>query len=85
MNDTRPKKAFLLGLGLDSEDGHTRYTRGKNFHLVGGSKDTHEQMQEKAVKFNEHLDRRGKQVEEITPQEFREIAHDLDLKPHSAE
>ena len=33
----RIKKALLLGFGLDNKDGHIRYTRGKNFHLFGGS------------------------------------------------
>ena len=31
------KKAWLLGLGLDGKDGHTRITTGENFKLVGGS------------------------------------------------
>ena len=70
-------KALLLGLGLDNQDGHLRLTSGDNFKLVGGSKDTHEMMQEKAIKFNEELSKRGKQLEEITPNEFLDIAHKL--------
>ena len=75
------KKAVLLGLGLDNKDGHIRYTRGKNFHLFGGSQETHEEMQEKAIKINEHLDKRGQRLEDVTPKEFREIARQVDLKP----
>jgi len=45
----KKRKAIMLGVGLDS-DGHRRLTTGPNFALVGGSKDTHEQMTEKAVK-----------------------------------
>ena len=48
-------KAALLGLGLDGTDGHTRITTGKNFHLVGGSKETHEVMQETAIKLKAEL------------------------------
>ena len=48
MDSTR-KKPGLLGVGLDNEDGHVRVTRGDNFHLVGGSRDTHESMQEKCI------------------------------------
>ena len=44
-------KALIVGVGLDS-DGHKRATTGPNFALVGGSKDTHEQMTGKAVKIN---------------------------------
>jgi len=72
-------KAWLLGMGLDGKDGHVRITRGDNFHLVGGSEDTHGVMQEKAVKFNEKLKERGRRLEEISRDEFRDIAHDVGL------
>ena len=70
----KEKKALLLGLGLDNDDGHKRITVGKNFLLAGGSKPTHQQMQEKAIKFNEELDRRKKRLEDIDPAEFCDIA-----------
>ena len=70
----RRKKAWLLGLGLDNEDGHTRITAGENFKLVGGSEETHKTMQEKAIKMNEHLKQRGKTLEQVTSEEFHEIA-----------
>jgi hypothetical protein len=73
------KKALLLGLGLDNEDGHLRVTRGENFHLVGGSDETHSTMQEKAVKFNEKLRQRGRRMEEVSREEFRDIAHEIGL------
>jgi len=82
MKPRTPKKkdkAWLLGLGLDNGDGHVRITRGENFHLVGGSEDTHGVMQEKAVKFNEKLKARGRRLEEISREEFRDIAHDIGL------
>jgi hypothetical protein len=72
-------KAWLLGMGLDGKDGHVRITRGENFHLMGGSEDTHGVMQEKAVKFNEKLKARGRRLEEISREEFRDIAHDIGL------
>ena len=68
------RRALLMGLGLDGDDGHKRITAGKNFLLAGGSKQTHELMQEKAIKFNEELDRRKKNLEDIAPDEFHEIA-----------
>jgi hypothetical protein len=75
----RKKKAWLLGLGFDNEDGHLRITRGENFHLVGGSEDTHGTMQEKALKFNEKLKERGRRLEDLSHDEFRDIAHDIGL------
>ncbi|KKK48084.1 hypothetical protein LCGC14_3148680 [marine sediment metagenome] len=75
----RKKKAILLGIGLDNDDGHVRATRGKNFHIIGGSHDTHEQMQEKCVKFNEKLKQRDKQLEELHPEEFVDIAGEIGM------
>ena len=69
----------MLGVGLDS-DGHKRVTTGLNFALVGGSKDTHEQMTEKAVKINEKLERKGKTLENVTRDEFDDIAQEVGLK-----
>ena len=73
-------KSILLGLGFDNKDGHLRITKGKNFSLYGGSKETHQLMQEKAIKFNEQLDRRRKNLEQISIGEFYEIAHHIGLK-----
>ena len=78
------KKALLVGVGLDS-DGHKRVTTGDNFALVGGSKETHEQMTEKALKINEKLKAKGKQLEEVSREEFDDIAHAVGLKRHAPE
>ncbi|HRI11909.1 MAG TPA: hypothetical protein PLX89_02800 [Verrucomicrobiota bacterium] len=80
----KPKspKAVLLGVGLDS-DGHKRLTTGRNFALVGGTHETHEAMTEKAIKINEKLDKRGKQLHEVSAEEFDEIAHDVGLRRSS--
>jgi hypothetical protein len=69
----KPRAAALFGLAFDAEDGHTRLTRGKNFVLCGGSEETHSVMQETATKINEHLDRRGRRLEEMTVRELRDI------------
>ena len=73
-------KKMLLGLGLDCKDGHVRITKGDNFRLYGGSKKTHEVMQEKAIKFNEHLGKRKKNLDNITTKEFADIAHKIGLQ-----
>lgn len=76
---TRSYRKVLLGLGFDAKDGHVRITKGKNFRLFGGSEETHEVMQERAIKFNEQLDKRRKTLDGITEKEFREIAHKIGL------
>ena len=78
----KKKKALMLGVGLDS-DGHKRVTTGENFALVGGSKETHDAMTEKAVKINEKLTKRGKKLEEVSSQEFDDIAHSVGLVRHN--
>ena len=75
----RARKAVMLGVGLDN-DGHKRVTTGPNFVLLGGSKETHAVMTEKAVKINEKLATKGKRLEEVSRDEFDEIAHSVGLK-----
>lgn len=72
------KKAYLLGVGMD-QDGHFRYTKGENFHLLGGTEDTHGNLQEKAIKINELLKKKSKTLEEVSHKEFKEIAHKVGL------
>ncbi|MBN2508006.1 MAG: hypothetical protein JXQ71_15070 [Verrucomicrobia bacterium] len=74
-------KAHLLGIGLDS-DGHKRVTTGPNFTLVGGTEETHEVMTEKAVKINEKLSARGKQLDDVSREEFEDIAQSVGLQRH---
>ena len=68
----------MLGIGLDT-DGHKRITKGENFALVGGTKETHEVMTETAVKINEKIASRGKRLEEVSHEEFDDIARDVGL------
>jgi len=72
-------RALMPGVGLDS-DGHKRLTTGPNFAPVGGSQETHEQMTEKALKINEKLKARGKQLKTVTREEFDDIAQEVGLK-----
>ncbi len=67
----------MLGLAFDHDDGHTRLTRGKNFVLCGGSQQTHAVMQETVLKINEHLDRRGRRLEDASLGELRDICRDV--------
>jgi hypothetical protein len=74
------RKAVMLGLGLDS-DGHKRVTTGSNFVLVGGSEETHGVMTEKVIKINEKLSASGKRLEEVSREEFHDIAGSVGLNP----
>jgi hypothetical protein len=72
-------KAVMLGVGLDS-DGHKRVTTGHNFALLGGSQETHEVMTEKVIKINEKLAAKGKQLENVSREEFDDIANSVGLR-----
>lgn len=77
----KARSAVMLGLGLDN-DGHKRLTTGPNFVLMGGSKETHEVMTEKAIRINEKLAAKGKKLEEITGDEFDDLAQSVGLHRH---
>jgi len=67
----------FLGVGLDGKDGHQRLTRSEHFVLVGGSAETHETMQETAIKFSEALDRRGKKsLRDTSPEEALDLLNE---------
>jgi len=69
----------MLGIGVDS-DGHKRLTTGSNFALIGGTEETHQAMTEKAIKINERLASKGKRLEDVTREEFEEIAQSVGLR-----
>ena len=75
----RQGKAVMLGLGLDT-DGHKRLTTGSNFLLLGGSEETHDAMTEKVVKINEKLAAKGKQLGDVSGEEFDDIARSVGLE-----
>jgi hypothetical protein len=75
-----PEVVGFLGVGFDGNDGHRRITEIEHFLLVGGSSETHEQMQETAMRFGEALEKRGKQLRETTPEEAAEILREVRLK-----
>ncbi len=75
----RTGKAIMVGVGLDS-DGHKRITTGPNFALAGGAQQTHEEMTEKVIKINEKLTAKGKTLEDVSREEFDDIAHSVGLR-----
>ena len=67
------------GIGLDNSDGHIRITKMENFRLFGGSKETHEFMQEKAIKFNERLKKHDLRVTDLSVKQFVELAGEVGM------
>lgn len=71
------RRAALLGLAFDADDGQKRITRGPNFLLAGGSQETHSVMQETAIKINERLSRDGRQLGDVSIRELRDIVAEI--------
>jgi hypothetical protein len=63
----------FLGVGLDNPDGDQRLTHSEHFFLVGGSRETHERMQQTAIQFTKALRQRGKKLEETRVDEVMEL------------
>lgn len=63
----------LIGLGLDSKDGHKRVTKGEGFLLAGGSEETHERMTGTVIRTVEDLGRKGRNLGSAEPAEVMDL------------
>ena len=71
-----PQVLGFLSVGLDNNDEHKRITRSEEFLLVGGSQETHENMQDIAIRFSEALKSRGKRLPEASLDEVIDLLHE---------
>jgi hypothetical protein len=72
---SKPEVVCLLGVGLDSKDEHKRITRSEEMLLVGGSLETHEKMQDVAIRFSRFLKNRGKTLPDASVEEVVDLLH----------
>jgi len=68
----------IVGLGVNSPDGHQRLTEGENFHLHDGSEESHALMQDLCIRINHELEARGQRLEHLSRSEFVQLLSDLD-------
>jgi hypothetical protein len=66
----------LVGMGLDDDGGHRRITRGDDFVLFGGSRETHERMTDIVLRMRERLKKSGRSFEQLSPREFEDLGRD---------
>jgi hypothetical protein len=72
-------RAALIGLGLDGSDDHpVRIITGKECLVFGGSEQTQEEMLETVQRLECELERLGRQLGEVTPDDLAEIAWRID-------
>lgn len=69
--------ARMIGVGLDNTDGHVRITHGDNFDVWMGSETTHERLQETCIKINERLKRKGKELRDVSAEEFSDLVREV--------
>jgi hypothetical protein len=72
----KPEIVGLVGVGLDSKDGHVRLTRADEMLLLGGSQETHEAMQDVAIRFGKSLRKRGKRLRDASVDEVIDLLRD---------
>ncbi len=70
---SQAKVTGVLGVGLDATDGQKRITKSDEMVIVGGSQETHDQMQETAIKFSEQISKTGKRLEELPAKQAMEL------------
>lgn len=71
----KPQVVGFVGVGLDG-DGEQRVTRSEHFFIVGGSSETHERMQDTAIRFEEKLGKTGKPLHETPVEQVIEIFYE---------
>ncbi len=66
-------RAVLFGFGLDDAAGHIRYTKAEDVELLGGSEETHQAMQSKALRIKMELQRLGYCLDNIRRDQLDEV------------
>ncbi|MDR2391800.1 MAG: hypothetical protein LBE84_09005 [Planctomycetota bacterium] len=75
----RRGQARLVGFGLDDSGGHVRFTVGDGFTLIGGSADSHLEMQNRAEWILGEIRRRGFSLGSLTRAQYEELLDIVEL------
>ncbi|MEK7805904.1 MAG: hypothetical protein AAB258_04090, partial [Planctomycetota bacterium] len=68
---------ILCGLAFDNKDNHKRITTGENFYVAGGSADTHGNLVEKVMEFNEVIKKYGKKLDDLSEAEYYDVVKEV--------
>ncbi|MCK6467970.1 MAG: hypothetical protein L6Q53_07215 [Candidatus Brocadia sinica] len=71
------ENSILCGFAFDNKDNHKRITSGENFYILGGSAETHENLVEKILEFNQVIKKYGKKLDNLSEAEFYNIANEI--------
>lgn len=75
---SRRVQAKIIGLGLDGRGGPHRIITGRDYLMLGGSQETHDEMLETVLRLEVELERRGQELGEVGPEDLAEIAWRID-------
>ena len=73
-----PRRAALLGLGVASDDGVRRCLTAEHAVIVGGSAEDHAMMIETLLRLETELERMGRHLGQLSPDELIELAWRID-------
>ncbi len=70
--DRRKKDRMVgvLGLGMESKDGHVRISQGDHFKIIMGSESAHDAMLKLCIEINKALEVEGRSLEDLSREEF---------------
>lgn len=80
MKQHQKKIIRILGVGHDTEDGHTRITQGSDYNIVMGSEETHEYLTELCEKIEKAIKEKGLELEQLSIEELQEIIKEVTQK-----
>jgi len=63
---------------LDGNDNLNRLITGENYLLIGGSAETHAELVQTALRLDSELERLGRRLGELTPNQLAEVAWRID-------
>ena len=77
MKQNQKKIIRILGVGHDTQDGHTRITQGADYNILMGSEETHEYLTELCEKIEKAIEEQGLTLEELSIEELQEIIKEV--------
>lgn len=80
MKQNQKKIIRILGVGHDTEDGHTRITQGSDYKIFMGSEATHEYMAELCEKIEKVIEGRGLTLDQLSIEELQQIIQEITKK-----
>jgi len=80
MKQNQKKIIRILGIGHDTEDGHTRITQGADYNIFMGSEETHSYLTELCEKIEKSIKEKKLSLDELSIEELQKIIQEVTSK-----